>query len=187
MIEEGRDLRLEINEFSDLHYNEFIKMRGGLKNASVKDSETIEEIQYEGDVATSLDWRDKNVVNDVKNQQQCGSCWAFSTIGSTESRWALKSGNLLSLSEQELVDCDSNDNGCNGGLMDNAFEWLASNSQKLDLESDYSYTGEDGTCEDKKYTGKVQVTGHKDVKATDAEVIKALQTGPLSVAVAAND
>lgn len=187
MIEEGRDLRLEINEYSDLHYNEFIKMRGGLVDAKAKNADNIEEIVFDGELPTELDWREKKVVNDVKNQQQCGSCWAFSTIGSTESRWAIKSGTLLSLSEQELVDCDTVDSGCNGGLMDNAFGWLADNKQKLDLEKDYTYTAEDGTCNDKKYTGQVQVTGHVDVKDTDAEIIKALQTGPLSVAVAAND
>jgi C1A family cysteine protease len=162
-----------------------MKLKGGLKSSTPKVSSGTETIN--ADAPTSLDWRDKNVVNDVKNQQQCGSCWAFSTIGSTESRWALKTGNLLSLSEQELVDCDTNDDGCNGGLMDNAFEWLASNSQKLDLESDYTYTAEDGTCEDSQYTGKVQVTGHQDVDASDAGLINALQTGPLSVGVAAND
>jgi len=84
----------------------------------------------------SVDWRTvSGVVNPVKNQAQCGSCWAFSTIASTESRYALKNKTLYSLSEQQLVDCDRDqDQGCNGGLMDNAFTYLESNG--AELESD---------------------------------------------------
>lgn len=114
----GKDLRLSINEFSDMQYKEFISLRGGLKTAS----DRVRNFAKVGDAATAVDWRDKKVVNPVKNQQQCGSCWAFSTTGAVESRWAIKSGSLLSLSEQQLVDCDTEqDQGCDGGLMDNAF------------------------------------------------------------------
>jgi C1A family cysteine protease len=116
----GSDLRLEVNSFADMHYDEFIRLRGGLaastreRNVVMLDTTTAPD---------SKDWRDtSNTVNPVKNQQQCGSCWAFSTIGSLESRHAIATGDLLSLSEQQLVDCDTReDQGCNGGLMDSAF------------------------------------------------------------------
>jgi len=68
-----------------------------------------------------MDWRTKGVVNPVKDQGQCGSCWAFSAAGALESQWAIKNGKLLSLSEQQIVDCDNNESGCNGGDMEEAF------------------------------------------------------------------
>jgi len=164
-------------------------MKGGLKNAVTKSTEASKETV---EVKSAIDWREHSpsVVNAVKNQQQCGSCWAFSTIGSTESRWALKTGTLLSLSEQELVDCDNIDNGCNGGLMDNAFKWLSGGflrgAKALELESAYEYTASDGSCSYEKTDGKVQVTGHHDCEASDAGLVECLQTGPVSVGVAAN-
>lgn len=88
MQEQGRDLRLQINQFADLTYAQFIQMKGGA-NFTPKKEEELNFRIFEDDViaADSVDWRNTpGVVNPVKNQQQCGSCWAFSTISSTESR-----------------------------------------------------------------------------------------------------
>jgi len=112
-----------MNEFADMSFEEFIKVKGGYKANAHSFAKSQQSTTFNiADAPNTIDWRAKNVVNDVKNQGSCGSCWAFSTMSSLESRWAIKSGTLLSLSEQELVDCDRATNqGCNGGLMDDAF------------------------------------------------------------------
>jgi len=184
MRDAGESLRLQINEFADISFDEFIGKYGGLVGTGSR-TKNPELVLNVGDVPSTLDWRDKNVVNPVKNQGQCGSCWAFSTIGSLESRWALKSGDLLSLSEQQLVDCDRDqDQGCDGGLMDNAFTYLESNG--AELESTYSYTGKDGTCKFRKLEAKVSPKGFTDVDKSETGLLNAVQSGPVSIAVDAN-
>jgi len=188
MQQEGRDLRLEINQWADMHYDEFIRMKGGFNGAAVKpvterNFRVFDNIEATAD---SVDWRQKSgIVNDVQNQQQCGSCWAFSATAAVESRWAIHSGNLLKLAEQQLVDCDSTCNGCNGGLMDYAFEYLENKGQEL--ETDYPYTAQDGTCSWSSSEAKVTVKGYTDVNQTDADLAKAVEEGPVSVGVAANN
>ena len=104
------------------------------------------------------------MVNAVKDQGQCGSCWAFSAIGAIESRYAISSGTLLSLSEQQLVDCDTEDpapgpnQGCNGGFMNLAIQYSADKGNML--ESDYPYTAMDGTCAFDPAQVKVQNKGN---------------------------
>merc|ERR1711865_1185606 len=100
-----------------------------------------------GDLASlpeSVDWVEKGAVTPVKNQGGCGSCWAFSTTGSTEGAYQIASGHLVSLSEEDLVQCDHNgDQGCSGGLMDHAFGWIKQNG--ICTETDYPYTSGAGT------------------------------------------
>ncbi|KAM3567956.1 hypothetical protein VYU27_009911 [Nannochloropsis oceanica] len=135
-----------------------------------------------------VDWVKEGVVTPVKNQGMCGSCWAFSTTGALEGAYALKTGKLLSFSEQELVDCDGNDYGCNGGLMDNAFSWVQNNGG-LTLESDYPYEGTEGRCKlSVDLVEGTEVTGYRDVEGgNDSAFVVALAKQPLSVAIEADE
>ncbi|KIY95721.1 hypothetical protein MNEG_12241 [Monoraphidium neglectum] len=141
------------------------------------------------DLPEAIDWREKGAVAEVKNQMACGSCWAFSTTGAIEGINKIVTGGLLSLSEQELVDCDkAQDSGCQGGLMDYAFEFVKEHGG-IELEKDYPYTGEDGECSDEK-DGPVQlvtIDGYQDVpQFSEIALKKAVSQQPVSVAIEAD-
>ncbi|KAB1210229.1 Cysteine proteinase RD21a [Morella rubra] len=132
---------------------------------------------------SSLDWRNKGIVTGVKDQGSCGSCWAFSSTGAIEGINALVTGDLISLSEQELVDCDTTNEGCEGGYMDYAFEWVINNGG-IDTESDYPYTGVDGTCNTtKEETKAVTIDGYEDVEESESALLCATVQQPISVGI----
>jgi cathepsin L len=133
-----------------------------------------------------LDWRKKGVVNPIKDQGQCGSCWAFSAIQSIESADAIKTGKLLSFSESNLVDCVTKCSGCNGGSMVTAFQWIIEKQGgKLNLESDYPYHPVKGTCKFDASKGVGSISKYIGIKAgsEDDLAAKCAQYGPVAVAI----
>jgi len=186
-----------INKFAHLTEDEFAAIMLGTKVPSdfKYDSEkhsmlpraTPEEVQALPD---AFDWRNQNppVVTDVKDQGQCGSCWAFSTTGNIEGQWARAGHPLTSLSEQNLVDCDKTcldgacDAGCNGGLMANAFTYVIKNGG-IDTEASYPYEGVDGTCRFKPANVGAKIVNFTFVPHTPEDMQHYLVTyGPLSIA-----
>lgn len=144
-------------------------------------------------VADAVDWVTEKKVTPVKNQGQCGSCWSFSTTGSLEGAYAIANDKDASswdgFSEEMLVQCDTTDSACNGGLMDNAFEWIKGNGG-ICAESDYPYTsgtGVVGTCSnDCTVVEGSAPTTFTDVMATEEALMQAVAQQPVSVAIQAN-
>ena len=136
--------------------------------------------------AQDVDWT--NMWDAVKDQGQCGSCWAFSATAAFESRFELAHGTKhvdALYSEQELVDCDTQSSGCNGGLMDYAFEYLENNA--FCTEDQYPYRAVDGTCTVSKCSGGPSDKAYTDIPEGDEDALVAeLQNGPVAVAVDAN-
>lgn len=193
----SKNVELAINEFADIHPEHFAKTRLGL-NAKKPDMMRKFNSAHLGTftadpnvkVPSSVNWVEKGAVTPVKNQGQCGSCWSFSTTGALEGRWQILTGKLCSMSEQQFVDCDTeHDHGCNGGLMDYAFEFAENNA--LCSEESFPYTAKGEKCPaDLKCdvcVPKGSVTGFQDVESNSVEAMEqAVAAGPVSVAVEAD-
>lgn len=182
--------KLAVNHFADLTREEFRTKFLGYKMVDKSHYKSLNrpEAVNVTVVPTSVDWRKKNAVTPVKNQGQCGSCWAFSTTGSFEGAHAIATGNLVSFSEQQLVDCSSaqGNQGCNGGLMDQAFQYIITN-KGLCTEASYPYTGADGTCASSSCKSAGTLSSFHDVTPNDENALKtAAAQQPVSVAVEAD-
>lgn len=175
--------KLGLNKFADLTAQEFAAQYLGTKVTQKKSSA---KPKVNLNAPKSVDWVTKGAVSDVKDQGQCGSCWAFSTTGAIESANYLNTYEMTLLSEQQLVDCSSayGNMGCNGGLMDYGFEYAEKTG--LTTESSYAYTGETGTCESWKIEDGVKVSSYTDVNADTASLLAAVVQQPVSIAINAN-
>lgn len=139
-------------------------------------------------LATTVDWVKAGAVTPAKDQGQCGSCWAFSTIANIEGQWKLAGNPLTSLSEQELVSCDKSDSGCSGGLMPSAFKLLKnSNSGKVYTESSYPYTsgrGSSGSCSKSGKKVGATISGSLAISGSEGQLATwCNKNGPVSIAV----
>ncbi|XP_028053339.1 cysteine proteinase RD21A-like [Camellia sinensis] len=187
----NRTYKLGLNRFADLTNEEYRSMFLGGRMEIKKRLSSPKSDRYvfrAGDrLPESIDWRDKGAVSPVKDQGHCGSCWAFSTIGAVEGINQIVTGDLIQLSEQELVDCDKAYNtGCNGGLMDYGFQFIINNGG-IDTEEDYPYRAVDGTCDqNRKNVRVVSIDGYEDIPENDEKALKkAVAHQPVSVAIEA--
>lgn len=176
--------KLKSNQWMDMTWNEFSSTRLGVFRP--KSISTLSFLNLSvSSVPKELDWRKKGVVNAIKDQQQCGSCWAFSAIGAIESAVAIQKGTLYDLSEQQLVDCSSSygNAGCNGGLMDDAFKY--SEHTGLCQTKEYPYHAHDESCH--RCQGIVQLRGFTDIQVrNETELLLAVLRQPVSVAIEAD-
>lgn len=187
-----QNFTMGINQFSDLTSEEFKNIYIGHHLSLDKFGCYLYSLNTSNKVADSIDWTTKGVVNLVRDQGQCGSCWAFATTANAESVWAISNGNLLDLSEQYLVDCATgvgyHDMGCNGGNPDSAFKYMINYGQCT--EESYPYTSgvteKSGTCQ-KCISAKVQFSKCYDIPSSNQVALKyAVEKQPVVVAIEAD-
>jgi len=176
---------LESNQFIEREYiNEYYPIMNNLliiNNTNIQ-VETLPEYKEYKD---SIDWRDEYKVSSVKNQGHCGGCWAFSAVGAVESAWAIKKNTLYNLSEQELIDCSIQNNGCDGGSMDLAFQYIINNSLCTNIS--YPYTARDDVCQKDDCKSLIRISNYSDVTQNNEKALmRAISQQPISIAIQAN-
>jgi C1A family cysteine protease len=189
----GESWRMGHNQFSHLTFPEF-RQQVGLDRAIPEFFQNggtgLRPLHQEREaVPNSIDWETLGAVTGVKDQGNCGSCWSFSATGGMEGAYFQKTGSLVSFSEQQLVSCDTTDSGCNGGLMDYAFEWIQNNGG-ICTEASYPYVSGTGlnpsckrTCTEVSGTTPSKWT---DVSKTESALKTAVAQQPVSVAIEAD-
>lgn len=183
---------MEINHFADLTEEEFRRHHLGFNKPCVNREDPdmkFHEAPKNGEgLPGNVDWREKGAVTPVKDQGQCGSCWAFSVTGALEGQHHRQTGQLLSLSEQQLVDCTRHlvfgNNGCNGGFTTRAFRYLR--RAGADTEQVYPYLGKDSKCRFSSGGVGANMTGYTKINRNDQLALKdaVANVGPVSVAIA---
>ncbi|XP_071943317.1 cathepsin L2-like [Antedon mediterranea] len=182
--------KLGMNEYADMRNREFVGIMNGFKASNkTKGAASTFMASIFLEMPDKVDWRDQGYVTPVKNQGQCGSCWAFSSTGSLEGQTFKKTGKLVSLSEQNLVDCSASEGnaGCEGGYMDQAFQYVKDNGG-IDSEASYPYDAEDEKCKFTKSGDAAECKGFTDVTSGDEDALKqaSATVGPISVAIDAS-
>lgn len=176
-----------INKFSDLSAYEYKQMLGYKQSLGTDTKVTSFARLDTSSLPASVDWNAKGAVTPIKDQGQCGSCWAFSTTGAIEGINQITTGKLVSLSEQQLVDCSKSygNAGCNGGLQYQAMQY--NEDYSLETEAEYPYTGRGGSCSYQKSEGVVKTTSYARVMPeSPTQLAAAAAKQPISVSIEAD-
>ncbi len=178
-----------MNEFGDLTGAEFARIFNGYKMQERSNNTKFYQPDNSLSLPAAIDWRMKGAVTGVKNQGQCGACWSFSATGAVEGQYFLKQGQLVSLSEQNLIDCSSSygNHGCKGGAMDKAFTYIMANNGD-DTESSYPYEMKEGNCRFNRSNVGANIAGFKDIPTGNEAYLLSVvgSVGPVSVAIDAS-
>lgn len=186
-----QNFTMGINQFTDLTPQEFKDQYVGGLRSEVGSYGCKSFSSGASGAPASMDWRQKGAVTSVKDQGQCGSCWTFSSTGAVEGAWAISTGKLVDLSEQELVDCATGvsygSHGCNGGQMEGAFKYIIEHGQCSD--SSYPYTSgvtkTGGSCQ--KCSAVAHISSCSDVKPNDQiSLMAAVAQQPVAIAISAD-
>ncbi|XVF78898.1 hypothetical protein PTKIN_Ptkin14bG0174800 [Pterospermum kingtungense] len=184
----NKTYKLSLNKYSDLTHDEFVAARTGYirpNNISTSTESTFSYAEFT-DVPASMDWRDKGAVTPIKDQGDCGCCWAFSAVAATEGITKIKTGNIVSLSEQQVLDCSGNEDGCDGGSKTDAFKYIIQNHGLTTMDT-YPYQATQGTCNTEKVTSQgSDISRYESVPSNNEnELLKAVSNQPVSVSIEA--
>jgi len=177
---------LGLNILADLTNEEYQRIYLGTK--ITVEVIALPEFEDVASLADTVDWRTSGAVTPIKDQGQCGSCWSFSATGAIEAAYKLSTQKLVSLSEQNLMDCSTayGNQGCNGGLMTSAFKYVQAN-KGIDTEISYPYTAKAGTCHYSVANIGATITSYKTIAAgSETALTSAITTQPISVAIDAS-
>jgi len=185
----NRGFTVAHNEFSDMTNAEFRARFNGMNVTANPSNKKEHKARFSAKAPAEWDWRTKGAVTGVKNQGQCGSCWSFSATGSMEGAWFIKNQKLVSLSEQNLIDCSvaQGNEGCNGGLMDQAFQYVISNNG-IDTEASYRYTATGpNACRFSRSNVGATISNFHDIRSgSESDLLTAVYKNPTSVAIDAS-